>query len=112
MGWRRRAFNEKFTALVGLPPIRYLTQWRLQMAQEKLRSGELSIGQIAHAIGDESEAAFNRAFKRAFGEPPRALEGATRQDRSLMFSNALHRYIDNENKVGDGQTIKVVPSDQ
>lgn len=66
----RSAFNEKFTALVGLPPIRYLTQWRLQMAQEKLRRGELSISQIAHAIGYESEAAFNRAFKRAFGEPP------------------------------------------
>ncbi|WP_395709703.1 AraC family transcriptional regulator [Reyranella sp.] len=66
----RSAFNEKFTALVGLPPIRYLTQWRLQMAQEKLRRGELSIGQIAHAIGYESEAAFNRAFKRAFGKPP------------------------------------------
>lgn len=53
-----------------VPPIRYLTQWRLQVAQEKLRRGDQSIAQIAHAIGYESEAAFNRAFKRAFGEPP------------------------------------------
>jgi len=66
----RSAFNERFTALVGLPPIRYLTQWRLQVAQEKLRRDGQSIAQIAHAIGYESEAAFNRAFKRAFGEPP------------------------------------------
>jgi AraC-like DNA-binding protein len=66
----RSAFNERFTALVGLPPIRYLTQWRLQLAREKLRRGEQSIAQIAHAIGYESEAAFNRAFKRTFGEPP------------------------------------------
>jgi AraC-like DNA-binding protein len=66
----RSAFNERFTALVGLPPIRYLTQWRLQLAQEKLRRGGQSIAQIAHAIGYESEAAFNRAFKRSFGEPP------------------------------------------
>ena len=66
----RSAFNERFTALVGMPPIRYLTQWRLQMAQEKLLRGNQGIAQIAHAIGYESEAAFNRAFKRAYGEPP------------------------------------------
>ena len=37
--------------LIGLPPIRYLTQWRLQMAQEKLRRRDQTIAQIAHAIG-------------------------------------------------------------
>lgn len=66
----RSAFNERFTALVGMPPIRYLTHWRLQMAKEKLRGGRQNIAQIAHAVGYESEVAFNRAFKREFGEPP------------------------------------------
>lgn len=66
----RSAFNERFTAMVGLPPITYLTQWRLQLAKEKLRDGRLTIAQIAHAVGYESEAAFNRAFKRTLGEPP------------------------------------------
>lgn len=73
----RSAFNERFTALLGLPPIRYLTQWRLQVAQDKLRRGDQSIAQIAHAIGYESEAAFNRAFKRSFGEPPARWRGNT-----------------------------------
>lgn len=66
----RSAFNERFTALVGMPPIRYLTYWRLQTAKEKLREGRGSIAQIAHAVGYDSEVAFNRAFRREFGLPP------------------------------------------
>ena len=66
----RSAFIDRFTSLVGLPPIRYLTQWRLSLAREKLRSGQGSIAQIAHAVGYDSEVAFNRAFKREFGQPP------------------------------------------
>jgi AraC-like DNA-binding protein len=66
----RSAFNERFTALVGMPPIKYLTHWRLQLAKEKLRDGRQAIAQIAHAIGYDSEVAFNRAFKREFGQPP------------------------------------------
>ena len=66
----RSAFVDRFTSLVGLPPIRYLTQWRLGLAKEKLRSGKGNIAQIAHAVGYDSEVAFNRAFKREFGQPP------------------------------------------
>ena len=66
----RSAFTERFTSLVGMPPIRYLTHWRLQLAKERLRDGRQNIAQIAHAVGYESEGAFNRAFKREFGEPP------------------------------------------
>jgi AraC-like DNA-binding protein len=66
----RSAFNERFSSLVGMPPIRYLTHWRLQHAKERLRGGRQSIAQIAHSVGYESEVAFNRAFKREFGEPP------------------------------------------
>jgi AraC-like DNA-binding protein len=66
----RSAFNERFTSLVGMPPMKYLTHWRLQLAKEKLRSQRLSIAHIAHAVGYESEVAFSRAFKRTFGEPP------------------------------------------
>jgi AraC-like DNA-binding protein len=66
----RSAFVDRFTSLVGLPPIKYLTQWRLGLARERLRSGRGSIAQIAHAVGYDSEVAFNRAFKREFGQPP------------------------------------------
>jgi AraC-like DNA-binding protein len=66
----RSALAERFTALVGEPPIQYLTRWRLALAARTLRSGQQAIGQIAEGIGYESEAAFSRAFKREFGVPP------------------------------------------
>ena len=66
----RPVVAERFVALVGIPPMQYLTRWRVLLAAHLLRSGELNIGRIAEKIGYESEAAFNRAFKRQFGVPP------------------------------------------
>ena len=79
VGLSRSALNERFTTLVGMPPIRYLTYWRLQTAKERLREGRTSIARIAHAVGYESEVAFNRAFKREFGVPPARWRDAQRQ---------------------------------
>lgn len=69
-GLSRSAFIDRFTSLVGVPPIRYLTLWRLQTAKLRLRETRDTIAQLAHAVGYESEEAFSRAFKRAFGLPP------------------------------------------
>lgn len=66
----RSALAERFTLLIGEPPMQYLTQWRLALAARALREGHDSIGRIAARVGYDSEAAFNRAFKRAFGMPP------------------------------------------
>ena len=66
----RSAFVERFTKLMGVPPIRYLTLWRLQTAKLHLRETQKTIAQLAHSIGYESEQAFSRAFKREFGLPP------------------------------------------
>lgn len=66
----RSAFMDRFTGLVGMPPIRYLTVWRLQTARLRLRETALSIGQLAHAVGYASEEAFSRAFRREFGVSP------------------------------------------
>jgi AraC-like DNA-binding protein len=66
----RSAFADRFGALIGQPPMKYLTNWRMQLAATKLRDSRQSIGQIAFDVGYESEAAFTRAFKREFGEPP------------------------------------------
>jgi len=68
----RSAFADRFTAVVGMPPKRYLISWRLEVAKEKLRAGRKPIAQIAHEVGYEAEAAFNRAFRREFGTPPAA----------------------------------------
>ena len=66
----RSALAERFTALVGEPPMQYLTRWRLALAAQMLRAGRDSVGRIAEKSGYESEAAFSRAFKREFGDPP------------------------------------------
>ncbi len=66
----RTVLAERFVALVGVPPMQYLTQWRMALAAHLLRSGRLSLTRIVEQIGYESEAAFSRAFKREYGAPP------------------------------------------
>jgi AraC-like DNA-binding protein len=68
----RSALAERFAALVGEPPIQYLMRWRLALAAQLLRAGQEAIVRVAERSGYESEAAFNRAFKREFGMPPAA----------------------------------------
>jgi AraC-like DNA-binding protein len=72
VGVSRSVLAERFTATVGAPPMRYVTQSRMQLAKELLRQGRRSIPQIAVDVGYEAEAAFNRAFKREVGSPPAA----------------------------------------
>jgi AraC-like DNA-binding protein len=68
----RSALAERFAALVGEPPMQYLTRWRLALAARTLRAGGEAIGRVAERSGYESESAFSRAFKREFGMPPAA----------------------------------------
>lgn len=70
VGLSRSAFAERFTALIEQPPMQYLALWRMQVGAQRLREGRGSVSQIAFDVGYESEAAFNRAFKRQFGMPP------------------------------------------
>jgi AraC-like DNA-binding protein len=69
-GTSRTVLAERFNALLGRPPIEYVTSWRIQIAGDRLRSGQDSIAGIAAEVGYESEAAFNRAFKRITGVTP------------------------------------------
>ena len=70
VGMSRSVFAERFTSLVGQPPMQYLTLWRMHMAAQQLREGRGNVAQIGFAVGYESEAAFSRAFKRQFGTSP------------------------------------------
>lgn len=70
VGLSRSALAGRFVELVGEPPIRYLTNWRMQRAKDLVLQADLSQSQIAEAVGYESEVAFNRAFKRHVGAPP------------------------------------------
>jgi len=55
---------------VGEAPMRYLANWRMQLAKQMMRDGARNIQDVATRVGYDSEAAFNRAFKRATGSPP------------------------------------------
>jgi AraC-like DNA-binding protein len=69
-GSSRTVLAERFNALLGRPPIDCVTSWRIQLAAENLRGTDASIRKVAADVGYESEAAFNRAFKRVTGTTP------------------------------------------
>ncbi|MBT2452770.1 AraC family transcriptional regulator [Streptomyces sp. ISL-43] len=71
-GLSRAAFARRFTAVVGDPPLSYLTTWRMTTAGRLLRDGDLSLSTVAANTGYTSELAFAKAFKRHFGTPPGA----------------------------------------
>jgi AraC-like DNA-binding protein len=77
----RSLLASRFSALMDCPPMQYLTRWRLLMAARRLYEGNESIAAVGAWIGYESEAAFNRAFKRHFGAPPATWLGKARKDK-------------------------------
>lgn len=77
VGLSRTTFADRFAHYAGVSPMLYLTRWRMQLAARRLDSPDVGIAQVAAEIGYESEAAFNRAFKKAVGQPP----GAWRRSR-------------------------------
>jgi AraC-like DNA-binding protein len=66
----RSSFADRFTQIVGQPPIRYLIGWRMQIARQQLLETSRPVAQIAFDVGYDSEAAFTRAFRREHGAPP------------------------------------------
>jgi pimeloyl-ACP methyl ester carboxylesterase/AraC-like DNA-binding protein len=69
-GVSRTVLGERFAELIGEPPMRYCASWRMRVAANMLRDGKQNTANVAYSVGFNSEAAFNRAFKREFGEPP------------------------------------------
>ncbi len=72
VGLSRSALVDRFNALIGEPPMTYLTHWRIQLATQHLRDSHASVATIASQVGYASEAAFSRAFRRVVGVPPAA----------------------------------------
>jgi AraC-like DNA-binding protein len=64
--------HERFVHLIGVPPMQYLAQWRMQAAARLLLETRATVAAIALDVGYDSEAAFARAFKRLVGKPPAA----------------------------------------
>lgn len=66
----RSAFASRFRAVVGMPPIDYLLNWRMALAKDALSRGTRSVGEIAFDIGFQSPSAFTTAFTRVVGCSP------------------------------------------
>jgi AraC-like DNA-binding protein len=68
----RAVLAKRFVHLVGQSPMQYLAAWRMHLARHLLRDSTLDVGEIAGRVGYDSDAAFNRAFRRLVGTPPAA----------------------------------------
>jgi AraC-like DNA-binding protein len=82
-GASRSTLVERFTTVVGEPPMQYLARWRMQLAARMLTDESVKVATVAASVGYQSEAAFSRAFKRAVGVAPMAWRDRERTGRSL-----------------------------
>lgn len=85
-GCSRSSLANRFSLFVGASPMQYLTGWRMQLAVRRLETQGVSIAQAGAEVGYESEAAFNRAFKKFVGMPPgtwRKTHSAVRADQPV-----------------------------
>jgi len=84
VGLSRTVLAERFRHFLGEPPMAYLTRWRLRLGARSLTSTSRGVAEIAMDVGYESEASFNRAFKREYGVPP----ARYRRERKAVASAA------------------------
>jgi AraC family transcriptional regulator, alkane utilization regulator len=89
-GTSRTVLAERFNAVLDQSPIEYITNWRMQLAADRLRDADDSIASIAADVGYESEAAFNRAFKRVTGVTPGAWRDNTASVGHVPASMSVH----------------------
>jgi AraC-like DNA-binding protein len=79
----KSVLDQRFRDVLGRSPIRYLTEWRMHLADDLLGTTQLSVAAVARRVGYESEEAFSRAFRRSHGSPPGAWRAA--QHRHSQF---------------------------
>jgi AraC-like DNA-binding protein/mannose-6-phosphate isomerase-like protein (cupin superfamily) len=77
----RSVLTDRFARYLGQSPMAYLADWRIELGAEALRTSSRSVLQVATDVGYESEAAFNRAFKRKIGKPPAQYRRAFREQK-------------------------------
>lgn len=79
-GMSRTRFAVAFSAAAGVAPLTYLTEWRMRLAERRLREDEVTVAELAASLGYGSESAFSTAFKRVTGQAPRDYRTASRLD--------------------------------
>ncbi|MFD6138329.1 AraC family transcriptional regulator [Promicromonospora sp. NPDC060271] len=75
----RSAFAQTFKSHVGVPPLEYVIQWRMNLARDALARDTLSISELARATGYQSESAFSTAFRRVVGSSPAKFRAQARR---------------------------------
>jgi AraC-like DNA-binding protein len=75
-GMSRTSFATRFRSAAGVPPLAYLTEWRMRLARQALRQGDTPVSELAYSLGYTSESAFSHAFKRSTGVAPKLMRGA------------------------------------
>lgn len=76
-GVSRTILSERMKTVLGIPPIAYLTHWRMELAHEALADSKKGMAEIGEAVGYQSLSAFSRKFKKHFGYTP----GAVRSEK-------------------------------
>lgn len=79
VGISRTTLVERFSKSMGEPPMAYLTRWRMRLAARALLETSRGLSEVAADVGYHSEAAFNRAFRREFGDSPARYRRAHQQ---------------------------------
>jgi len=87
-GMSRSSFAEHFREVVGVPPLTYLTDYRLRLAARYLRLQENSISRISELVGYASDSTFSQAFKRVYKMSPRKYRQSFRTD-GVHFAESL-----------------------
>ena len=98
-GLSRTRLAERFSHYLGMSPIAYLTAWRMRLGAEALRTTEKSVVEVALDVGYNSEAAFNRAFRKAFGVPPAQFRQMRRAEATGSESRGPGKRTQNARKV-------------
>jgi AraC-like DNA-binding protein len=88
-GTSRSVLAERFAQLVGVSPMQYLTQWRMLLAANLLRSSNSSLIRIAEEVGYQTDTAFSRAFRREYGAPPAAWR-RSQEKRTMAHGEVSH----------------------
>jgi AraC-like DNA-binding protein len=83
-GTSRSVLAERFQQLVGSSPMQYLTQWRMMLAANLLRTGNAPMTRIAEGVGYQTDTAFIRAFRREYGAPPATWRRSQAKRERLM----------------------------
>ncbi|WP_033225589.1 MULTISPECIES: helix-turn-helix transcriptional regulator [unclassified Streptomyces] len=85
----RTTFASRFRTVAGMPPLTYLSRWRMLLAQRALREGDDRIASLASVLGYASESTFSTAFKREVGESPQRYRYRMRDEARTDIRSAV-----------------------